>query len=181
MDNEKKNLLAFGFGISLLIPFLMTFRVLHSYYNFSNFWVLIISFVFLLFIISRTSGSKPGLQLWILIVYGAVAYLKVKTGYSIYAFCLGIFGLVVLITTIVKLGLIKPLYSTWMPVAHFIGTCISTLFLSLLFYIVFAPVGLILRIINKDLLNRKIDKNASSYWIEKEKHKFDQKRYTQQF
>ncbi len=39
--------------------------------------------------------------------------------------------------------------------------------LVLMFFIVFAPVGIVLRILGKDPLDQKLDPQASSYWIER--------------
>jgi len=60
-----------------------------------------------------------------------------------------------------------------MKVAHFVGNVISSLVLALMFYLVFAPVGIVLRLIGKDLLNRTIEKEKDSYWIRKEKEAFE--------
>lgn len=39
--------------------------------------------------------------------------------------------------------------------------------LVLVFFIVFAPAGLMLRILGKDPLQQKLDPNAESYWLER--------------
>jgi hypothetical protein len=53
--------------------------------------------------------------------------------------------------------------------------------LIIIFYLVFAPVGLVLRLIKKDLLNRKIEAERDSYWIKKEHIEFDKSRYEKQY
>lgn len=40
--------------------------------------------------------------------------------------------------------------------------------LALVFYLVFAPVGIVLRILGRDMLDRKIQPNRDSYWIPRE-------------
>ena len=39
----------------------------------------------------------------------------------------------------------------------------------LIYYIIFLPIGFIMRLINKDFLQINIDKKIPSYWIDKEK------------
>jgi len=181
MDKERKDLYTFGYGISLLIAFLLTFRVLHRFYGFSSFLVLIGSFIFLMFIITKIASLKPIYNFWILGVHLMVAVLKIRTGFSFSSVLLLGTAILVLCLTIIKIDLMEPIYLKWMKVAHFIGTVISGIILSVLFYIVFAPVGIFLRIIKKDLLNQNIEKDTESYWIKKEAEKFDPKRYQQQF
>jgi len=76
---------------------------------------------------------------------------------------------------------LKPVYKKWMIGAHFIGNVISTIVLSVFFYFVFGIVGIVLRIIRKDLLDQKIDYNRDSYWIEREQKLFNKKSYHNQF
>ena len=39
--------------------------------------------------------------------------------------------------------------------------------MALIYFFAFLPIGLVLRMFNKDLLKIKIDKKASSYWQER--------------
>ena len=48
----------------------------------------------------------------------------------------------------------------------FFGKIITQLVIVILFFLVVTPIGLIIRLLNKDLLNLKFNNN-SSYWIEK--------------
>ena len=40
--------------------------------------------------------------------------------------------------------------------------------MGIIFFIVITPIGLIMRLIGKDLLNKKIDKSLTSYWNKRE-------------
>jgi hypothetical protein len=57
-----------------------------------------------------------------------------------------------------------PGYRGWMRVAHGIGAVVTTIILTLVFYLVFTPVALFLRLIRKDHLERRFDPSASTYW-----------------
>lgn len=59
------------------------------------------------------------------------------------------------------------LYQGWVAFGEFVGKINSKIILFALFFGVFSPVGIFLRIIRKDLLHKKIDKNASSYFIKR--------------
>jgi hypothetical protein len=76
---------------------------------------------------------------------------------------------------------LKPLYTRWMKATHGIGTVVTGIILSVMFYGVFGIAGLILRFMRKDLLDRNWDPAAASYWIPKEPAAFDPEHYTRQF
>ncbi len=78
-------------------------------------------------------------------------------------------------------ALLKKIYTKWMVGAHFIGGIVTRIIFSVLFYTVFGAVGIVLRILRKDLLSQRIDKAKNSYWIKKKETIFDKNRYQQQF
>ena len=86
----------------------------------------------------------------------------------------------VLITTLLPTWL-KPLYERWMRAARFISFLVTAVCLSFLFYCIFAPIGILLRLFKKDFLDRCFDKTAASYWSKCEHPITDRKHYTQQF
>ena len=68
--------------------------------------------------------------------------------------------------------LLKPIYIFW----------VNTRFILLvIFYLVFTPIGLAMRLFGVDLLERRMERNRKSYWRQKEKHKFDRLNYERQF
>jgi hypothetical protein len=48
-----------------------------------------------------------------------------------------------------------------------IGWVISHVLLALVYYLVLAPVGLLLRAAGRDLLSRRFDRAAASYWVDR--------------
>ena len=64
--------------------------------------------------------------------------------------------------------ILKPAYFAWMKFAFILSWVNTRLILSVIFYAVFTPIGLALKIFGKDLLERKIDKGCISYWKAKE-------------
>lgn len=53
----------------------------------------------------------------------------------------------------------------WGRFGLILSKIVSPLVLGILFYLVFMPVGLLLKISGKDILNKKINKNLKTYWI----------------
>ncbi len=77
---------------------------------------------------------------------------------------------------------LRPVYHSWMAFSHKLGWLMSRVILITLFYLVLTPVGLIMRVLGKDFLNKEFDRDSSqSYWIKKEKNNFDKQGYERQF
>jgi uncharacterized protein involved in cysteine biosynthesis len=76
---------------------------------------------------------------------------------------------------------LKPVYILWMKLAFVLGWINTRILLILIFYLVFTPVGLLMRVLGKDHLERKIEKNKASYWKKREKKVFIPADYKRQF
>jgi hypothetical protein len=59
-----------------------------------------------------------------------------------------------------------PIYAGLSLVALPIGFVLSYLIMATLFYLVIAPIGLLLRLFGKDPMQRGFDRRASSYWVD---------------
>ena len=55
----------------------------------------------------------------------------------------------------------------WFKFGVFLGAITAPIIMALIYFFAFLPIGLVLRMFNKDLLKIKIDKMASSYWQER--------------
>jgi len=76
---------------------------------------------------------------------------------------------------------LRPVFQVWLKVAHFIGQVNTQVILTLLYYLVFTPYGLVMRLFGRDSMQRKL-KSAGTYWesLEFEGLK-DRTRYEKQF
>jgi hypothetical protein len=76
---------------------------------------------------------------------------------------------------------LKYIYILWMRAASVLGWINTRLILSIMFYLIFTPTGLLMKLFGADLLERKINKRKDSYWIKKEKKDFSPLDYERQF
>jgi hypothetical protein len=74
----------------------------------------------------------------------------------------------------------KSIYAFWMDAADPIGFVISIVLLALTFYLVFTPIGLLMRAFGRDSMGLKFDRAASTYWV-KHEPVTDPDRYFRQF
>ena len=56
----------------------------------------------------------------------------------------------------------------WFKFGLFLGYIISPILLTLIFLIVVIPTGLLVKIFNSDIINKRIIKNKKSYWKKRE-------------
>jgi hypothetical protein len=115
----------------------------------------------------------------ILTVIGLIQFLvwshqRTATIFWIIAATLFLLGLVLPI-------LLRPIYWLWMKLAVALAWFNTRLVMFLVFYLVFTPVGIILRVFGKDLIKQKWGKRAESYWIRRPDTDFDVSRYEKQY
>jgi len=67
--------------------------------------------------------------------------------------------------------LLTPLNKLWFKFGLFLGSIVSPIVMGIVFFLVITPTGFIVKIMNKDLLNKKYDNKKKSYWINRAKTK----------
>ena len=77
-----------------------------------------------------------------------------------------IISLIFLTLGLLNSKILSPLNKIWFKFGIFLGKIVSPLIMGIIFFLVVTPIGLIMRLLGKDVLNLKYDKNKS-YWIEK--------------
>ena len=60
---------------------------------------------------------------------------------------------------------LRSVYEAWMKIAHFLGRVVTTLILTLAYYLVITPAGLIKRLFGGPPLPLKPDSQIQSYWV----------------
>ena len=75
-------------------------------------------------------------------------------------------SLLFLILGIINSKILLPLNKVWFKFGIFLGKIISPFIMGVIFFLVVTPIAFLMRMLKKDLLNLKYNKN-SSYWIEK--------------
>ena len=75
-------------------------------------------------------------------------------------------SLLFLILGIINSKILTPLNKVWFKFGIFLGKIISPIVMGLIFFLVVTPIAFLMRMLKKDLLNLKFNKN-NSYWIKK--------------
>ena len=62
--------------------------------------------------------------------------------------------------------ILTPLNKLWFKFGIFLGKIVSPIIMGIIFFFVVTPIGILMRVLGKDVLNLKYHNNKS-YWIEK--------------
>ncbi len=115
------------------------------------------------------------------VILSIFAVLNFFKGHQTVAVTLLIFGTVSAVLAILCQPLLKPVYIVFIKIAHVLGWINTRILLGLIFYVIITPIGFILKIFGKDLLDRKIELDKQSYWIKRENVATEKSRYEKQF
>jgi polyferredoxin len=120
---------------------------------------------------------KFGLTMGIFfLILSGFFYWREHVSYVPWTLGLSIFFLV---PAVVWPKFLAPVQYLWMGFAFCLGFVMTRVLLGILFYGVVTPIGFILRLRGKDLMERKLDRGAPSYWKKRAPVKHDD--YTRQF
>ena len=74
-----------------------------------------------------------------------------------------------LILGLLNSKILSPLNKIWVKFGELLGKIIAPLVMAIIYFIILTPISLFLRIIGKDLLNLKLNKD-NSYWKKRDKN-----------
>ena len=77
-----------------------------------------------------------------------------------------IVSIIFLILGIMNSSILTPLNKIWFRFGIFLGNFIAPVVMGIIFFFVVTPIGLIMRLLGRDLIKLKKN-NENSYWIEK--------------
>jgi hypothetical protein len=110
--------------------------------------------------ISKKNNIIFGIVFFILFIVISLYPLKSGGVMRIWSIIL---SLVFLIITIIKPNLFLSLNKLWIKFGILLGKIISPIVMGLVFFFVVTPIGILLRILKKDVMGLK--RGVTSYWI----------------
>ena len=89
-----------------------------------------------------------------------------RHGRPLRLWCLALSGAFLLIT-LIRPSALRVLNRTWTMIGVLLGKVVNPIVTGLLFYLVFAPIAIILRWMGKDILQVSFDSGAKTYWVDR--------------
>ena len=110
-------------------------------------------------------GSNRSFGIVFFIVFLLISTYPLINNESIRIWSL-VISLIFLVLGIINANILSPLNKLWFKFGIFLGKIISPIIMGIIFFLVVTPIGLIMRLLGKDVLSLKYS-NIRSYWIEK--------------
>ncbi|MDA9107768.1 SxtJ family membrane protein [Candidatus Pelagibacter sp.] len=118
-------------------------------------------------------GSNRSFGVVFFVVFLAISLWPLTSDNNIRIWSL-IISFIFLALGLINSILLSPMNKLWFKFGILLGKFMSPLIMAVIFFIVVTPIGLIMRLINKDLLNLKFNKEKT-YWKKKDKVKSEMK------
>lgn len=125
---------------------------------------------------SDEAVKKTGLTVGVVLIL--VSLLLWYLGKTSFVYFSSIGGLFV-IFSFIAIPVLRPFHKLWMMLALLMGFVMSRVILTLLYYLVLTPIGLLAKIIGKKFMPLGFDKSVTTYWEKREnviKHQIDYER-----
>ena len=103
------------------------------------------------------------------IVFFIIAIFPLLNGGSIRIWSI-VLSIIFLILGLINSSILYPLNKIWFKFGILLGKFVSPIVLGVIFFFVVTPIGILMKILGKDLLNLKSN-NEKSYWIKRSKIK----------
>jgi len=110
-------------------------------------------------------SSNKSFGLVFFVVFLIVAFFPIFNDGNIRIWSL-IVSFIFLILGLINSKILSPLNKIWFRFGILLGKIVSPLVMGVIFFLVVTPIGILMKILGKDLLNLKFNNNKS-YWIKK--------------
>ena len=100
------------------------------------------------------------------VVFLLIAFYPLILGFEIRIWSI-LISLIFLILGLLNSNILTPLNKIWFKFGILLGKIITPIVMGIIFFLIVTPIAIIMRILQKDLLNLKYNKKKS-YWIEKD-------------
>lgn len=121
----------------------------------------------------KNQSSVKSFGILFFIVFILISFWPLINSQSIRIWPLPI-ALIFLLLGVLKSKILIPLNNVWIKLGEILGLIIAPLVMCVIYFIIVTPIGLLMKIIGKDLLGLKFIK-TKTYWIDK-KEKFSMKK-----
>ena len=101
------------------------------------------------------------------ILFAIIAFWPIINGNPLRLWSIPI-SVIFLVLGLLNSKLLNPLNIVWVKFGELLGIIIAPIVMAIIYFIIVTPIGLLMRLIGKDLLNIKFSK-ANTYWIKREK------------
>jgi hypothetical protein len=111
-------------------------------------------------------GSDRAFGMVFAVVFTVIAGWPMMGGGTARLWSFGIAALL-LVVALVRPGMLAPFNRLWTRFGLLLHNITNPVIMGLVFFVAVTPTAVIMRVLGKDMLNRRLDPAAESYWIER--------------
>jgi multisubunit Na+/H+ antiporter MnhG subunit len=127
---------------------------------------------------SDEAVKKTGITVGVvLILISLLLWYLGKTSFVYFSIAGGLFVILAFIT----IPVLRPFHKLWMMLALAMGFVMSRVILTILYYLILTPIGLIAKLVGKKFMPLGFNRSASTYWEKRENPVKQQIDYERQF
>jgi hypothetical protein len=75
---------------------------------------------------------------------------------------------VIAIITLTRAEWLSPAKRAWMKLGEILNKVVSPIVMGAIFFLIFAPVGIVMRLAGRDALSMRLDKTLPTYWVRRD-------------
>ena len=118
-------------------------------------------------------GSNRSFGIVFFVVFLLIGFWPILSGNELRIWSI-LISLIFLILGILNSKVLTPLNKAWFRFGVFLGNFVSPIIMGIIFFLVVTPIGLLMKLLGKDLINLKKN-NEKTYWIQRNKIKSSMK------
>ena len=122
---------------------------------------------FQIYFINTNNSSNRVFGIFFSVLFFIIAFYPLLVGGVVRSWSLIVAG-IFLLTALIIPNFLAPANRLWMKFGELLHSIISPVALGILFFCTVLPIGLFLRLIDKDPLHLSFDLEAESYWIKRD-------------
>jgi len=112
--------------------------------------------------IKMSSNRNFGLVFFI--VFLILGFWPITNGGEIRIW-LVVISLIFLVLGMIQSKLLTPLNKLWFKFGMILGAIVAPVVMGAVFFLVVTPIGIVMKTMGKDLINKKYNKKKETYWI----------------
>ena len=111
-------------------------------------------------------GSEKSFGVIFSIIFLIVALYPLADSQELHLWAVIVSAIFLLLALVAPKALSLP-NKLWFKFGILLGSIVAPIVMVFVYFITVLPTGIIMRLLGKDLLKQKLDKNAKSYWIKR--------------
>ena len=123
--------------------------------------------------INISSNRSFGLVFFVLFLIVALWPLKYEEDIRLWSLVISI---IFFILGVINSKLLTPLNKLWFKFGILLGSIVSPFVMGIIYFAVVTPIGVLMRLLGKDLLKTTKTKSISTYWMKRDKKQTSMKK-----